>query len=292
MTFNRYGLFEKRTLAWRLFKRHHTHLNDIYWSYRTSFTYTFAGTRGYDKSDATSSVFAFAKDNKRVAPTLEEWADHYLAFDRWTRMALVVAIAGYLETFIAQIGTAALESDPSRVFGGGPKIDGSVYIKHNSKYNLYSHAEPLTRGSWQSRASTYVRLFGSCPYDNPAVISDLERLRKLRNDAGHSFGRDIGSMSFAPAWLVQKLPRIDEAHLTGLLAVVEEVAWKIESQLAPIVGQYEVVKIFHRWLPTSKSSGAAKRLLAKEFSVHFNALTGTPYGKNPAIELIAYYESL
>jgi len=207
-------------------------------------------------------------------------------------MAAVVAIAGYLETFIAQIATAALESDPSHVFGGGPRIDGSVYLKHNPKYDLYSHVEPLVRGDWQSRSAAYTRLFGSCPYSNPTTISDLERLRTLRNDAGHSFGRDINSMSFAPAWLVQKLPNIAEKHLTALLAVAEDVAWKIESQLATMVGQYEVVKVFHRWRPTSKNLSASPRVLAKEFSVHFNALTGTPYGKNPAIGLISYYESL
>jgi hypothetical protein len=203
-------------------------------------------------------------------------------------MAAVVAIAGYLETYIAQVCTAALESCPSLVFGGGPKVDGAVYLKHNPKYDLYGHTESLTRGDWQSRASAYRHLFGSCPYENS--IGELESLRKLRNDAGHSFGRDIKSMKFSGTWIVEKIPKISDQRLLGFLALVEKVASAIESQIAATyVGQYELVRLFHFWLPSAKASVNWPKVLAREFSCHVNDLTKNNYGKPRALGLIKYY---
>lgn len=290
MSFNRYRLFNKRTLAWRLFKRHHTHFNDIFWAHKAAKAHAYASTRAYKREDSTDILFAFASGNPRVPNTLGSWADAYSAFDQWTQMASVIAIVGYLETYIAQVSTAALESCPSLIFGGGPKIDGAIYLKNNPKYDLYNYVEPLVRGDWQARISAYNRLFGTCPIE--AFLTPLERLRKLRNDTGHSFGRDIGSMNFAPTWLVQNLPKIGDADFQGYLKTVESVASAIEGHLAPIVGQYELIKVFHRWLPTAGAPRPSEKTLAKAFSVHINALTGNPYGKGPAIHLIRYYDAI
>jgi hypothetical protein len=290
MPFSRYGLFHQHTLAWRLFKRHHTHFNDIFWSHKTAKVHAYSSTKSYAREDLTGSLFRLAVNNRRVPNTLGNWADAYSAFDQWTQMASIIAIAGYLETYIAQVSTAALESRPSLLFGGGPKVDGVVYLKTNDKYDLYKYTEPLVRGDWQARISAYARLFEHCPFE--ASIGSLEQLRKLRNDTGHSFGRDIESMSFAPTWLVQKLPSIKDEHIQKYLKTVDAVASVIESHLAPVVGQYEIIKVFHRWRLTPNAPLGDAKCLAKAFSLHINKLTGNPYGTIPAIELIKYYSSL
>jgi len=290
MSFNRYRLFCKRTLAWRLFKRHHTHFNEIFWSHKTAKAHAYASTRPHDRADATDVLFRFAAGNRRVPDTLGKWADAYYAFDQWTQMASIIAIVGYLETYIAQVSTAAVESCPSFIFGGGPKVDGAIYLKKNPKYGLYDRVEPLVRGDWQARISAYRRLFGDCPID--AYVAPLEQLRKLRNDTGHCFGRDIGSMNFAPTWLVQRLPTISDADIQAHLKIIEDVAKAIEVHLAPIVGQYEVIKVLHCWLPGIGKPRPSVKTLAKAFSVHISTLTGNAYGKGPAIDLIKYYDGL
>ncbi len=291
MSFNRDGLFHKRTLAWRLFKRHHTHFNQIYWAHRAASVHAFSSTRPFKTSDKSEKLFTFASGAPRVVATLGEWADAYSAFDRWNRMAAIVAIAGYLETYIAQVSTAALESCPSLIFGGGPKVDGAIYLKNNPRYDLYPYTEGLTRGDWQSRISAYKKLFGACPFE--PSLATLEELRKLRNDAGHSFGRDIKSMSFAPKWIVEKLPSISDTKMLSFLSLVDSVAENIEEQLASTyVGQYEIIKVFHRWLPTASISIAQRKELAKAFSVHLNDITANCYPKQKAMGLIAYYASL
>jgi hypothetical protein len=291
MAFNRFSLFTGSTLAWRLFKRHHTHFNDMYWAHQTARVHTYSSTRSFTRADLAQALFPDAATNRRMASTLGEWADSYADFDRWTQMASIMALTGYLETYIAQTATSALESSPSLIFGGGPPVDGAAFLKKNPKYDLYSYVEPLIRGDWQARISAYSRYFGPCPFT--AHLSELERLRKLRNDTGHSFGRDIESMRFAASSLVAPLPHIKIKDIQTYLGVVEAVAKSIEAHVAkPYIGQYEIIKVLHRWLPTAKTPGIAMKVLGTNFSRHVKNLTLARYGKQAAIDLIHYYNSL
>jgi len=148
-------------------------------------------------------------------------------FNEWTQLASVIAICGYLETYIAQIATAALESRPALIFGGTDQVDGTTLLKAGNKYDFYDHVEPLIRGDWQSRISAYARLFGSCPFEHE--LTRLEQVRNLRNNAGHTFGRDIKSMRFVESSLVQPLPKASEKKIQGFLGLADSVASKIEK---------------------------------------------------------------
>ncbi|MBL0612278.1 hypothetical protein JD508_18800 [Aeromonas jandaei] len=290
MTFERYDLFEGRSLAHRLFKRHHTHFNNIYWSQRTSFRHLFSLTKNHNKNDPVTSLFTLGGNEVRDFCTLGDWGNWYSDFDRWSRMAYIIGLAGYLETYIAQVATAAFESSPSLILGGGPKVDGATFLKHNSKYNLYSHSEPLTKGDWQARASAYKRYFSSCPFS--AYISELEWLRGRRNDVGHTFGRDIKSMHFAQGWEVKKLADISDKDIMNMLNVIESVANAIEKDIAKeFIGQYEVVKVYHQWISTQKEPYKYNlKQTSKLFRRHFYTLTSGSY--TPSIRMINYYNSL
>jgi len=286
----RWRRIRNKTLAWWLFKGHHTHFNHIYWTHRAASALAFASTRGFTKEDPTVSVFAYAKGNRRIPRTLGQWAAHYDAFDRWTRNASILAIAGYLETYIAQVVTSAIESCPALIIGGKKEIDGVSQLKFQSKYDLYTYAEPFVKGDWQARMSTYRRLFGECPFD--AHLSDLEKLRKLRNNSGHAFGRDIGIMKFAERTTVTKLPSIDDATLQTYLALAENVAKKIENHAGKeYVGAYEIFKILHFWITAPKIAKLHTRDKARRFSKHLGTLTAhTDVGVERATELVEYYQ--
>lgn len=290
MSFERMKPTYHKSLAWRLFKRHHTHFNDIFWAHKQASAHVYAATRPFNRSDPPSVLFNAGKYT-RIPQTLGGWADHYSGFDQWTQMAAVMAICGYLETYIAQISTAAVESSPALILGGGINIDGAAFLKHNPSYDLYSHVEPLVRGDWQSRISSYSRLFGFCPFS--ASLSNLEKLRKLRNDTGHSFGRDIKSMKFSASSLVQKLPKVSNKDIQFYMGVAEDVANLIDNHLfLNYVGSYEAIKIFHNWLPTQVSLVGKNKLLAREFSRYFHTMTLNPHGKERSIEMINYYQAL
>lgn len=292
MPFNRYQLFNNKSLAHRLFKRHHTHFNDIYWAHRVARSHTFQSTKFSKREDQVSSLFNPSFHEVRTNRSLGEWGQWYSEFDDWTRMSAIMAMAGYLETYIAQVTTAAFESTPSLIFGGGPMIDGAAYLKHNPKYDLYEHSEQFTRGSWQSRISAYKNIFGSCPFESK--LSDLEKLRSLRNDVGHSFGRNIKSMKFAQSWEVKKLSSISDKRLVLFLDLVEQVAESIDSHIASkYIGQYEVIKVYHYRHETIEAKQMFMRggnIFSKGFRRHFSKLTSSPYTATRS--LIGYYDKL
>lgn len=262
----------------------------MYWSQRTVFSHTFTQTKDLQREDLVTSLFKVSGDEIRDGRSLGEWGEWYSDFDSWSRMAYVVGLAGYLETYIAQVSVAAFESTPTLVLGGGPKIDGASLLKHNPKYDLYSYSESLTRGDWQSRVSAYKKYFGECPFEDR--ISDLEKLRKLRNNAGHSFGRDIETMKFAQGWEVDRLKKISDKKIMGFLELVESVANTIDSHIAEeFIGQYEIIKVYHQWLPeVSGLKRQGNKVLGKEFRRHFFKLTSAIY--KPTAHLIEYYEAL
>jgi hypothetical protein len=288
----RWRCIRGKTLAWWLFKGHHTHLNDIYWHHKAVSSFAFGSTRSQTRTDATESVFPYAKGNRRIAPTLGQWAVHYDDFERWTNNAAILAIAGYLETYIAQVVTAAIESCPAVLIGGSKELDGVAQLKRQDAYDFYSHAEPTVRGNWQSRTSAYKRLFRTCPFD--AKVSELEKLRKLRNNSGHAFGRDIDMMRFAHRTTVTRLPAIGEEALQRYLALAEEVAETIEQHLGKeFVGGYEVVKILHLWITKAPGKWMGRKDKGRAFAKHLATLTPhSDLGRDALLKLIDYYQSV
>ena len=281
-----------KTLAWWLFKSHHTHFNDIYWNHRAVSAFAFASTRAYTKADNTESLFEYAKGNRRIAPTLGQWAAHYDDFERWTRSAGILAIAGYLETYLAQVATAAIESCPALLIGGGKELDGAAQLKRQPGYDLYGHAEPVVRGDWQARASAYKRLFGACPFD--ARISDLEKLRKLRNNTGHAFGREIEIMKFAGKTSVTRLPKISEDALKSYLALAEDVAQGVEAHLGKqFIGAYEIVKALHLWVNKPPTKWMGRKDKARAFSKYLATITPhSDIGIDGSVRILDYYQSI
>ena len=291
MSFDRKVPFFERTLAWRLFKRHHTHFNDIFWAHRAAAKFSYRSTRPFQRSDAASVLFSLPENPQRLARTLGAWADNYSGFNEWTQLAGVVAICGYLETYIAQVATAALESCPALVFGGSDQVDGTVLLKAGNTYDFYAHAEPLVRGDWQARISAFTKLFGLCPFAHE--VGRLERLRALRNDAGHSFGRDIKFMRFSESSLVQPLPRISDEDIQSFLELANTVATTIEAHVGMnFVGSFEVVRLYHNWRASLAPLGVGQRTLARSFSRYFNSVTESPYGLERFGELVQYYDAV
>jgi hypothetical protein len=281
--------FLERTAAIRLFKRHHTHFNATFWSYAAARHHAYAATKASVPADPASSIFPYAANNRRLNVDLGVWAENFEDFDRWSRHASVLAIAGYLEMFLAQICSAALESCPAIIFGGAREVDGLALLKARASYGFFSHVEPIVRGEWGARVSAYKRLFGACPFESR--VSELERLRRVRNNAGHCFGRDIERLQRAESAIVERLERISDDRLVKFLVLAEEVATVVERQLGPaFVGAYELLRLYH----TSRArihAGVGRRERADVFSKIVNDTIGSPCGKDYGEALIAAYEN-
>lgn len=289
MAFDRWQPFPHRTVAYTLFKRHHTHLNSIFWAYSAAKCHAFNATRCAGKDDAVETVFVYAKNNKRLNVTLGKWAEDFNAFDSWTRYAAILAVAGYLETFLSNICGAALESCPAITFGGGREIDGIALLKNRPGYCFADKIEPIVRGVWTSRVNAYKKLFTTCPFEQH--ISQLEQLRLLRNNAGHCFGRDISMMTRPDTAQVVKLTKLTDARLIKFLNLAEVIAIDVEAQLGcGYVGNYEIFRFYHEAHSDINRLNTGVRNQADAFSTKICNLVGCPCGKDYATKIIKWYE--
>ena len=115
-------------------------------------------------------------------------------------------------------------------------------------------------------------------------------MRKLRNNAGHSFGRDISSLQFAERSLVTRLPPIPDERIIAFLSVTDKVANAVERHLSQYIGCYEIIRAYHFWKQEKKPRGSRGEI-GKLFSTYTNEITGSPVGKNAAVTLIDFYET-
>lgn len=290
-TFNRWIPVGNYSLAWRLFQQHHTHFNRIFWCDQSARQCVYTFTRGKDKKELASKTFPHPEKDGMIFETLEDWSGHYNAFDRWTRIAAVAALTGYLETFISQIAYAALESCPAILVGGGREIEGVAQLKRNTAPVFESAISPLVRGEWQTRCSAYSKLFGPCKFVKH--VSILEEMRSLRNDASHSFGRPIASMRMAEKFLIKRVDKISNDRIKRFLATVEDVAKIIESDLAePFIGCYESIRIYHHWPEKENYTGESPKTISAEFNKYHLEYTSYTFSKTFGVKLMEYYDKL
>jgi len=191
MAFDRWKPFTVRSVAYRVFRHHHTEINHLYWAHHAAFKGAYSLTKGKQLSEKANSVFPDPKQERRREITLSTWSDDYNAFDNWSRLGAVIAITGYLEVFMKSIVEAACQSCPAVLIGGHREIEGLTLLKTRARYGYAGHSEACTHGTWVARVEAYKRLFGSCPNEVVDNVSALDKLRVLRNAVGHAFGRRL-----------------------------------------------------------------------------------------------------
>lgn len=135
-----------------------------------------------------ASVF-FKTRNKEL--TVRNWSDDFNMSDNWARLNFLMSICSYFETFLASVITESIESDPGLIFGCHHDIDGILLLKKNhkiSKEETESRVINCTKGDWNSRLANFRTLYGHIPTSIQQNVSQLEKIRKLRNEVGHAFG--------------------------------------------------------------------------------------------------------
>jgi hypothetical protein len=289
MPYSRWEPFLGQSAAYLLFKRHQTHFNSVFWSYAAAHRHAYAATRGHSPDESTSSVFSYAVKNRRLNISLAEWAAHFDGFDRWSRYASVLAISGYLELFLAQIASASLESCPSIILGGSREVNGVALLKSRKDYGFFDRIEPIIRGDWSSRVRAYKRLFGNCPFEGD--VSDLERMRKIRNNAGHCFGRNIELLQRPESSQITRLSPISNDRLVKMLALADSVASDVEKHLAKAyVGCYEVIRLYHASYPKLQRVPGLREK-ADALNIEVVKMTGSPCGRKYAEAVMREYDT-
>ena len=137
------------------------------------------------------------ESRKDVTDNYDEWISKNSNFYSWTRLNVLLTLVSNFEIYISNITAVAIESNPGLLFGKTDRIDGVNYLKNKSfdKHLLKEHRKKIvletTRGDWIQRVKGLKKYFGSIPPIFDDKIESLEKMRAMRNNIAHSFGRNI-----------------------------------------------------------------------------------------------------
>lgn len=234
-----------------------------------------------------------------VFDNIEQWSDTFNKFDNWVNLNCIMAMSANLETYMATVIKLALESDIGVLFGASQKIDGIEIIKKSNKYpfELDEKITSCTKGDWNSRVSSFEKIFGTSPNILRLNISSLENIRKIRNDIGHAFGREIESSRKHNSLTPLDAHKVKQEKVIEYLKLVFAITRAIDKQLmANHIGEYQTLHFYHNLqLNLTKDDTNYQRRVGNnaiflktklcEFGVN-------RVGKIFCKELVEYYESL
>jgi len=287
--------------AFQVYQKHNKELTEMYISHLLSKQYTYQSLtkNGAEFKDLAHKHFDFRdKSYSNVFNSIQTWSDNFNKFDNWTNLNTIMAMSANLETYMATIIKLALESDIGVTFNATRKIDGIEIIKNSDRYpfELEEKIISCTKGDWSSRVSNFEKIFTIAPNILKDNISSLDKIRKLRNDIGHAFGREIDKSRDHNILTPIEIQTIKQEKIIEYLKLLFAVARAIDRQLmSNHIGEYQALYFFHNLRPSLKEDenierrmGNHARIFQKELSIFGENRVSKLFCKG----LVEYYEKL
>lgn len=293
--FDRWKPREKSTWVFRVFKKHNVELLRMYTAFETSRKFTYSNLGKTAKwTDQPSQHFPFARPlGYDQFETMRDWSDAYNDLENWLNLNALVAISSNLETYMATVVPLALSSDVGVLYGTSRAIDGIQILKHghDKAFDFHQHVVACTKGDWSSRVAAYQRCFGRAPKFLLNNISALEKIRSLRNNVAHSFGRDIEASRAQQQVKTLPIERLSRDTLLNLQKASWQIAKSIDAHLHNFhIGEFQALAFYHSIYPSLRHDlhvGERARQLKKRIGGF-----GSVARKDFCRGLAEYYESL
>lgn len=293
VNFQRWKSFEQTTWSFQVFSKYDDQLGMMLTSNANAAKYCYSamGKAGCSWSDSAEVVLATGDRFLSAFEDLKHWSDTYNDFQNWMRLNAVLASAANLETFIAGVVDTAIQSDPGTLFGASKVIDGSMLLKTNAKgVDQEPHIISCTKGAWPSRISAIERIFGDLPLAAKFEVSKLEKIRRIRNNVGHAFGRDISSAQYHGLREIHSMERISESTAFGATSTCRNFARALDSYLLQNhIGDFEIVRFFHAHHQDNQGAKLGERVASLKKAIGSRA---QPRGKAYLRDLISYWDQL
>lgn len=253
MTLSRDKNYLGTTWAFDAFVKHHTEINNMYWSFVPAWSFTHYMGRKNKTSSPQTLFHASGPDIHRLDHSIPQFLRNYELMANWVRLSALLSTLSYFETYIKKVVTLSLMSDPAIRFGKSRAIEGISWIKSEMKDDLDPLVTPCLKGDWSSRIKAYKRLFSTTPLSLEEQKEQLDKLRIMRNKVGHSYGRsletDLLETTIAP------MSQLSEEDLKDCLELVFDIAKDIDDQLLTShIGCFEEALFFHTWHHTLKGT--------------------------------------
>ena len=300
VNFNRWLSREPTSWSFRVFQKYSGELSHMYIAHITSQAYVYHNLGKVAKwEDPAVKHFNFSdKVHENTFQNLKQWSQAFNDFDNWINLNALMAISSNFETYLSKIIQLALESDTGTLFGVTKRIDGVEILKHSHfPFDFEDKIISCTKGEWGSRLNSIIKLFGTAPSILTDNISNLEKLRKLRNNVGHAFGREIEETRRHDSIEGSKIAKVKREKTIFYMKLIFGIAREIDKQLlVNHIGEYQTVFFYHN-IRSSLSQGDTNKvrqlgnhgtILKKQLGRYGAAKAGKQFCR----ELIEYYEAL
>ncbi|MFG1523847.1 hypothetical protein ABMA67_02440 [Halobacteriovorax sp. RZ-3] len=287
----------------QVYQKYNAELSQMFISQQVAQEYVYrelskSGTRWQDHP---TTKFPFSFENGMYSEnfkTIKLWSDYYGKFENWNNLNTLVAMSSNLETFMSSVIKLALESDLGILSGASRRIDGILLLKYgrDNPFNFDDELISCTRGDWQSRISSFIKIFGEAPDDLENCISILEKVRKIRNNVGHAFGRDIEKSREHDNVHILEIDRLSRESIIDLMKVHNRIAKSIDRQLMENnIGEYQALHFYHNnrddfHADTSNPQRLGMHIV--ELKKKIGSYSGNAVGKLFCKGLIEYYINL
>ena len=254
MCFERWSSREYTTWPHQVFQKYNAELSRMLISHILAHKYSYHNLGKVAKWEDPLSAHMPIENSRHLHTfkSVRSWSKSFNDFDNWINLNTVMAMSSNLETYMSTAIKLALESDVGVLFGASKRIDGIEIIKHGGAhpFDFEDKLMSCTKGDWSSRISAFERIFGKAPEILKNNISDLERLRKLRNNVGHSFGRDIQASREHNVIDIQDMERLNRNSAMEYQSLIYGVSRAIDRQLLiGHIGEHQTLFFYHNLRP-------------------------------------------
>jgi len=291
--FQRWGHVQNHTWPFQVYKLYNEELSRFLWAEEAAAKYTHnrLGKEEADENDPPSKYFSLPPNRISSMKTLKGWATIFDESHNWMRLNCIMAISSNMETYLGSVISLAIESNPGVLLGSAVRIDGAKLLKEGMLDSAVyeKQLEACTKGEWPKRLAAFEKLFGSSPESYKTGISTLERMRKMRNNLGHAFGRDIDASKDFTFNKKKPADRITLPTLVKYLDRVYSIVLDIdEFLLEKHIGEFQAVYAYHQHRDEFVGGEIDRALKLKQFYGEHDQSVGKKFCKG----LVSYYEEL
>jgi len=295
--FDRWTSREQSTWPFQVFKKYTNEYDRMFWSHVVSKKFVYAQLKHKEalfEDDVSKHFDISTADRPELYSDLKDWSNAFNQLSNWTNLNGLMAVSANLETYMASVVRLALESDPGILFDASKKIDGIMLLKHGEQRKLSFNSEIMscTKGDWSSRIRAYKNIFGGAPKILTDKCTELDAIRKIRNNIGHAFGRDLDKSRDHGVKTTSPMEVVTPERAVKYKKLIWDVAKAIDKHLLiHHVGEFQVLGLYHQKLPLLKDIYDVNAR-AKRFRKEIGEFGATLRGVDESKELIAYYNSL
>lgn len=250
--YNRWHTTRQHSWPYHIFNSYESQMSYMSIAHDAAVSFTYSkglGKKGVEW-DTNANLALHATNMKGW--TVKNWSDHINECDNFWRLNRLMALMSYFETYLEAIIRLSIESDPGLLVNAAHTVDGVKLLKNKTTIQAIKVdriVNMCTKGEWNKRKSALIRLYGVVPESLERNVGQLDKMRKLRNNIGHAFGRNIKA---ARNYLFSTRPPMDRLSIHTFWRyhdIVKTVAHDLDAQIMrEHIGQFQTLFYYHQMI--------------------------------------------